>query len=192
MGPSPYDIQELQQRVKEAESAKDRSAQRCADAEDSLTKALNELKHLQEKESRFRTIILDKTGNQQMSDNEIITAFVNVRQRAQGIIKAAYFGNMHVNKSKLGDLQKDGSRAQFYNSLEGLKRKDRMLRARARMFRMLLVHILDNNWFGLIGVDVQTKDGKALDRGIENALADLEDYFKDRKGASRSPISVTC
>lgn len=119
-----------------------------------------------------------------MSDNEIITAFVNVRQRSQGIVKSAYFGTMQINKAKLGDLHKDGSKAQFYHSLEGLKRKDRMLRARCRMFRLLRVHILDMNWFGLMGVDIRAAhDGKPLDGSIENALSDLEDVLKDRKGS---------
>ncbi|KEY71212.1 hypothetical protein S7711_10563 [Stachybotrys chartarum IBT 7711] len=177
-------VKNFEERIRQLELEKQNYAQQLAHAQEKLHHKLEDLKILEEKEFKFRNIILDKAGTQKIGDSEVITAFVNVRQRAQGIIQSTCFHNFVVDKSLLpsGNGRSD-TVMRFYRTLDGLtKKKDRLLRGRSIIFRLLLNNILDENCFGIYGINlhgqppIQPSPGSV---GVEAYLGDFENLLKD-------------
>lgn len=168
-------------------------AQRLAEAEAKLSRSQADLKHLQEKESRFRSIILDKSGSQSISDADIIDAFVKLRQKAQGVLKKEYFGQMAVNKSILSRYGKDHHARTFLAKIDSYPaRKDRVLYARARVFRLLNTYIFQLNTFGVVGLPLKTKRKENVCQQMEDYLSSIEDFMKDEDGEDSSrPVGET-
>lgn len=178
------EIENLRHLLRDAEEKNQLGTQQLAEAEKLLSRTRADLKHLQEKESRFRDIILDKAGVQKVSDDEVRDAFLKVRQRVQGIMKTAYFGDLSIDKSQIADLSNDNSKLQFYRKMDTLgTRKDRSLRARAKIFSMLYFRILSAPCFNISGPRIALKFGKDIDPAdLEDRLVDFEEALEQSKG----------
>jgi hypothetical protein len=141
--------------------------------EKELHNAQAEVKMLQKKEAAFRSIILDQASTQKVSDSEIVHGFLQLRQQVQAIASSRSY---QVNQIlSLSALPRDMH--QFYTLQQKLPRKDRLLRMRAQIFKILHASILDHPCFGLEGYRVTEGD-----RDIEYSLAALENIMENGGG----------
>jgi uncharacterized protein (UPF0335 family) len=122
-----------------------------------------ELRHLQdeivrmrEKESALRTIILNKAGNQKVSDKEVKDMFLFLRQRVQIISSSGAFD---VNRPLRFNLD-DRRQARFYDTKvwRNLSAGDRANRLKSHIFFKLHFHILDAKLFGMTGFGITGYD----------------------------------
>lgn len=161
--------------------------------ESALSQRQEEIDYLKDSEAKLRDIILDKTGSQEVTDDDIRSSFLKLRRGVQDIVtKSKYFGEYKSTKQKLASMPKDSSKMDFYDRLSRLERKDRALRVRSRVFRMLNGRILGAKHFGLKQTRLQFGDSSKLDgersgERIGDALAGFEVVLIHAKGKLPTP-----
>lgn len=135
---------------------------------------------MRNKEAVLRTIILDKAGNQKVSDKEVKDMFVLLRQQVQIISSSTAFD---VNRSI--QLPRGHSRSQtdFFDikAWKVLSAKDRMNRVKAQMSFILYDMILDAKLFGLSGLEANDGDRSTP---IEASLRRFERVLMDGTGTN--------
>lgn len=157
--------------------------------ESALSQRQEEIDYLKDSEAKLRDIILDKTGSQEVTDDDIRSNFLKLRRGVQDIVtKSKYFGEYKSTKQKLANMPKDSSKMEFYDRLSRLERKDRALRVRSRVFWMLNGCILGAKHFGLKQTRLQFGDSSKLDgERIGDALAEFEEVLIHAKGKLPTP-----
>ena len=150
------DNEALRSKVKameaELEAEKKMYAAMLASTKGELHNAHLDVKRLQEKEARLRSIVLDKAGTQKISDGEIINNFTQLRQRVQTIVSSPIYLVDKLKHSGPSGSHRLDSGSQLYNLWKSglnLSTKDLSLRMRAELFRLLDMWILNCPLFGL-------------------------------------------
>ncbi len=154
---------------------------RTAGTEAQLRESQEEVKKLREKEAIFRTMILDQASVQDLSDNDILQGFLNLRQKVQKISRSSAYA---VDTNPLLSAALDEAKPhikKFYASVGWgvLSLADRRFRLLAKISDELYCHILDYPCFGLRAV--HTSDGD-VQGPIEPGLRRFESLLRERGG----------
>ncbi|KAK4143974.1 uncharacterized protein C8A04DRAFT_11869 [Dichotomopilus funicola] len=170
---------ELQRELDEARRELQTVRRRMAGMEGQLHESQEEVKKLRGKEAMFRTIILDQAGVQEISDNDILQGFLNMRQNVQKISRSSAYA---VDTDPLLSATLEAaapSVKKFYASAAWgmLGVADRRLRLRAKIFNELYAQILNSKCFGLL--EVHTSDGDTKGP-VEPGLRRFESMLKER------------
>lgn len=132
---------------------------------------------MEKKEIQFRDIIISNAATQQVTDQEVMQLFSNLRQAVQQVALDLVFDlkqKPHFVETKL-------SQHQFYTSVRNLSPKDIGSRVRMRTWEIVYRDILHPTIFGLI--PREKNDDEAIKKSdIEKHLVLLETYFKKSKG----------
>jgi hypothetical protein len=152
-----------------------------AGMEGQLHESQEEVKKLRGKEAMFRTIILDQASVQEISDNDILQGFLNMRQNVQNISRSSAYA-VDTNPLLSATLEMAAPSVKEFYALDAwtmLGVADRRLRLRAKIFDELYAQILNSKCFGLL--DVYTSDGDTKGR-VEPGLRRFESMLKERGG----------
>lgn len=125
---------------------------------------------------RFRSIILGQAGAQKLSDQEVASGFVKLRQAVQKLArnpayaldKTPILPAIHLRRPEMEE---------FYDQLHwgSLSSKDRGFRMRAKIFEMLHDDILSLHCFGLDGFEKDEANGLiGGKRGERDSLGTVE------------------
>jgi hypothetical protein len=138
-----------------------------------------DIKRLQEKEVRFREIILDKAGTQKLSDQEVVLAFSTLRQQVQALARNSAF---KLDKSPSLPVKSSDDMKLFYAIWKSdLPLKDLSLRTRSQVFSLLYHYILSRPVYGLDRADSETKGTKYY-YDIERSFGQFEGLLQAHKG----------
>ncbi|KAH6614540.1 hypothetical protein B0J18DRAFT_439604 [Chaetomium sp. MPI-SDFR-AT-0129] len=175
---------ELQRELDKARRELQTVRRRIAGIEGQLYESQEEVKKLCGKEAMFRTIILDQAGVQEISDNDILQGFLNMRQNVQKISRSSAYA---VDTDPLLSATLEAaapSVKKFYTSAAWrmLGVTDRRLRLRAKIFNELYAQILNSKCFGLL--EVHTSDGDTKGP-VEPGLRRFESMLKERGVSDR-------
>ena len=137
-----------------------------------------DIKRLQEKEARFREIILGKAGTQKVSDQEVVIAFSTLRQQVQALVKNT---NFNLDKKPLLPVNASEKMKRFYAFWRShLPQKDLSLRTRSEVFSLLDQFILSRPLYGLKRAD-KTKETENCYH-IEQSFGKFERLLQSQKG----------
>ncbi|OCL10016.1 hypothetical protein AOQ84DRAFT_274338, partial [Glonium stellatum] len=105
-----------------------------------------EVARLQQKETQFRDIILSSAGTQKITDQEVIQAFADLRQKVQQLASSSTFDLANIPAISSDWTQKMKN---FYAVCRPLRSRDVSNRLKARIFAILHQLILGEPYFGL-------------------------------------------
>lgn len=127
------------------------------------------------RESMYKNIILDKAGQQQVADSDVVGGFARIRQLLQGLARPPVFA-VERGPASLGSAAKADRRMAALYDLPVWKKStnaERQMRMRATMFDLLDAEILNAPSFGIEGaVYADPVSGKSF--LLENGLVRFE------------------
>lgn len=114
--------------------------------------------------------MLDKAGDQKISDDVIMDAFQRVRQKTLALAKGSFL-SVDQNPVLEPDARKPVLELYGGSKWTTWKHKDRELRVRALLFNILHYYILDEACFGIEGFGADSPEKRGF---IATGLSDLE------------------
>jgi hypothetical protein len=183
----------LKASVEKAEQKAERAIQAGIERETELKKEVFDLRRmnnrLEMKEVQFRDIIINNAATQQITDQDVIQAFSELRQMVQQLAKSPVFDLVHVPFQAPPDATQAAKH--FYAGLRNLSPQDIGLRLRAQIWDILYKHVFMRPIFGLL-VPGFSKDKKLGElRDIEAGLVKFEDFLlEDEKRRARKSAEV--
>lgn len=163
--------------------------ERVKSLEKELLDAHYELDKVRKKETALRTIVLDKTGAQRVSDQEVKDMFVSIRQKALAIANCSVYDFERVPE-RTPQRAKDREMAMFYDTKtwKGLTVKDRKNRVMAKIFDILHLNILNFKAFSAVMpqyIDTDPTNKNGTKTGIESGLRRFETILEINDGQCR-------
>lgn len=135
---------------------------------------------LNEKVKTFRNIILNNAQSEEVSDEEIVGDFANIKQKIHSIARKKILKTEAVD-IPLGPCPYP--EIEYYNLIwKRFPGKDRLNILRAVLFHVLSVLILDNELFGNEGPRNFVSPGTSENNPSEADLAVFERAMRARKG----------
>lgn len=141
---------------------------------------------MRQNESRLRAILLDKAGTQKVSDQDVISRFLNIRWRIETITHVPIYLMDRVAKL----LRKANSKEQFAffdgKFWSQLTQDERTKRVIAKIFDFVNLSILDFQVFGAEGMQVVDDKGRGTGKYLPPGLRHVEQALEASKGTSRT------
>ena len=141
----------MEKRLNMVEANREELQKKYSDATENLLQARREIKKLQGREDLFRGIIVDKASTQKVSDQDIISKFLSIRQLIQQVAHSKIFDYEtppHLPPNAEDDM------VNWYGLWKlGLSRKDLVHRTRGKIFRLLYEQVFVKRLFGLERLD---------------------------------------
>jgi hypothetical protein len=172
----------LEERLQMASQELAASVAKEANLRNELLALKRDFARLEMKEVQFRDIIISNAATQQVTDQEVIQAFSELRQTVQQLAKNQAFDLAQTPLLVPPDAKQ--SDKHFYKKIQGLPPKDVNSRVRMRIWEIVYSYILSQTVFGLKkarNYDIEGEDGNRFLWDIEEGLTDFEDYLKASK-----------
>lgn len=158
---------------------KDKEIERKAETEAELKKELDDLRRdfgrSQQNEAKLRSIILSSAGTQQITDQEVVQTFSDLRQKVQQLASTEAFDFAATSPGLFGGSQ---AMNHFYAVCRRLRNKtDVVNRLKAHIFAILHAEILNKPLFGLKGLGDQGKKYEQVLWNIDENLARFQEFL---------------
>jgi sugar-specific transcriptional regulator TrmB len=141
-----------------------------------LGHARQETMKLRQKQDSLRAMILDKSGNEKVSDEQVKEMFLRLRQRIQGIVNRYYNDVSQILEE---------TDALFNHSLRKLPTtRDRKDHVRAKIFETLDNRILSYPCLGISGFELESCS-------VDKGLAQFESALRSNNGKNGSTCDRT-
>ncbi|KAJ6786295.1 hypothetical protein PWT90_00835 [Aphanocladium album] len=160
--------------------------QKTSDLYTQLEASNNMLQTLQRNERALLDAILEKSGGEELLDDDLVSLFSGLRQKVQRLANSrlyAYDGQLSFPIDAT-----PSANSRFYRTWADASRKDRILLTRMWMFNFLRDHILDYNLFGLANISAGADDKKQRFLSVEKSLDWFEDELHTRSRVSKQDI----
>lgn len=142
----------------------------------------DEVDKIHKKEVTLRQIVLDKAGNEKVSDQAMISKFAALRHKIHNLARHRHY-QMDQSPSKQ-KMNNSGAVGFFGEKTWGcLTTEDRINRVRSEMFDIIHTQILNGRMFGVEG-PVAANDSSTP---VASELRRFENVLYDNRGKSASP-----
>ena len=184
---------QLKDRIQQATLERAASATRETDLKNQLLNLKRDVARLEMKEIQFRDIIISNAATQQITDQDVIQAFSELRQTVQQLAKNQAFDLAQNPASPISDMNSQTNK-HFYTVIRGLSMKDVSYRVRMRIWEILYKFVFRRAIFGLKSIresEDKDHDYKADMWSIESKLALFEEYLSmNSKGLTSAATNV--
>lgn len=148
-----------------------------------LRLADEEVRDLKEREQKLLVSILDNSTGEETLDSDVIQSFRSLRQQIQRLANNRIYANSGNATSPYVPAYDE--RDQFYDAWQGEARKDRIIKMRVQMFRIIYNYILGHNYFGVSAAPSATRDERREFFHIDATLSHFETLLQSRRGKLR-------
>lgn len=172
---------QLEYRIQVADQMVSALNLRESEQKNRLFELKRDIARLEKKETEFRDIIISNVATQQVTDQDVIQAFSELRQTVQQLAKNQAFDLIQNPLLPTPDAKNQANK-HFYTIIRDLSPKDVSFRVRMRIWEILYRFIFSRTIFGLKGDYDHDKESQDM-WDIETHLVRFEEYLsKNSKG----------